>query len=79
MGTTLLGGLDGLGFVLIALFVVLSLEAWRAQPDATTLAIALGAAVLAELLAPGQMLLMAFSLFTLALVIRHRLHRRTAP
>lgn len=77
VGATLLGGVKGLGFVLIALFVALALDAWRARPDLATLAIAVAAAIIARLLAPGQMLLVAMTLFTAALVLRHLVGRRT--
>lgn len=77
VGVTLLGGLRGLGFLLIALFVVLALDAWRAAPDRITLVLAVGAALLAKAIAPNQMLLVAFSLLTLGLLVRHQLHSRT--
>ena len=40
--TTLLGNVRGLGYILIALFVALALDAWKARPDAVTLAIEQG-------------------------------------
>ncbi len=78
VGVTLLGRLHGLGFVLIALFVVLALDAWRAAPDGITLVLAIASALSAKVVAPNEMLLVAFSLFTLALVIRHQRHRPVA-
>jgi len=76
VGTTLLADVEGLDFVLTALFVVLAMDAYRALPDRTTLALAVGAAVTAQLLAPASMLLVAMTLFAVALVLRHRLPRR---
>lgn len=78
VGATLLGGVKGLGFILIALFLALALDAWHARPDLTTLALAISAAVIARILAPAGMLLVAMSLFTAALVLRHLVHRMSA-
>jgi 4-azaleucine resistance transporter AzlC len=77
VGQTLLGGLEGLDFVLTALFVVLTLDAFRARPDKTTVVLAGGSAALALLIAPGSMLLVAMILFAATLVVRHKLRRRT--
>jgi predicted branched-subunit amino acid permease len=54
IGATLLGGIESLGFVLTSLFIVLTMDAFRAHPDAATLTLATGCAVLAWLIAPGQ-------------------------
>jgi 4-azaleucine resistance transporter AzlC len=78
VGETLLGGLEGLDFVLTALFVVLTMDAFRARPDKTTLVLAAGSAALAQLIAPGSMLLAAMTLFSATLLVRHQLHRRTS-
>jgi 4-azaleucine resistance transporter AzlC len=72
-GATALQGLEGLDFILPALFVVLAMDAYRARPDARTLLLAVAAALLAFVLAPGSMLLIAMTLFTAALAVRHRL------
>ena len=77
VGQTLLGGLEGVDFVLTALFVVLTLDAFRVRPDKTILVLAIGSAGLALLIAPGSMLLVAMMLFTATLIVRHRLHRGT--
>jgi predicted branched-subunit amino acid permease len=53
--------------VLIALFVVLAVDAFSARPDRTTLTLAGGSAAVALLIAPGSMLLVAVSIFTAAL------------
>ncbi|WP_238013799.1 AzlC family ABC transporter permease [Dactylosporangium sp. AC04546] len=73
IGHSLLGDVQGLGFVLTALFVALAVDAYRTRPDKTTLALAAGAAVLAFVVAPGSMLLVAMSVFTVCLVVRHRI------
>jgi 4-azaleucine resistance transporter AzlC len=77
VGSTLLGGLEGLDFILTALFVVLTIDAYRASPDNRTLAIAAIAAAAAYMIAPGSMLLVAMTIFATALVARHLLNRRT--
>jgi 4-azaleucine resistance transporter AzlC len=72
VGATLLGDVEGLEFVLTALFLVLTMDAFRARPDRTTLALASGSAVLALLIAPGSMLLVAMSVFAASLIVRQR-------
>jgi VIT1/CCC1 family predicted Fe2+/Mn2+ transporter len=52
-------------------FVVLTLDAYRANPARTTVALATGAAVVVLLVAPGSMVLVAMSLFAVGLVLRH--------
>ncbi|MDD9208033.1 AzlC family ABC transporter permease [Georgenia sp. 10Sc9-8] len=73
-------GLDveGLGFALTALFVVLTIDALRATPDPTTLATALGCAVLALVLTPDSMLVLALGAFALLLVARFAVGTRRA-
>ncbi|MFC7404420.1 AzlC family ABC transporter permease [Georgenia alba] len=70
-------GLDveGLGFALTALFVVLTIDAYRAAPDRTSLLIALGCAVLALVVAPGAMLVLALGAFVIVLVARLAVRR----
>lgn len=70
-GSSLLGGVDGLEFVLTALFVVLTMDAYRASPDPTALVVAGTAAVAALVLVPGSMVLAAMTAFTAAMAIRH--------
>ena len=77
IGATLLGGLEGMDFILTALFVVLTIDAYRATRDNLTLALATGGGVLAFALAPGSMLLVAMAIFTATLVTRHLLSRRS--
>jgi 4-azaleucine resistance transporter AzlC len=79
LGTVLpLESLRGLDFALSALFIVLALDAYRAQPDLRTAVLALGCALAAMLVLPGQMLLVAYAAFTLLLLLRHGLGRRAA-
>ena len=78
VGSTLLAGLEGMDFVLTALFTVLTVDAVRESRDWTTLGLAVGTAAAAQVLAPGSMLLAAMGAFTAALVVRHRLARRRA-
>lgn len=77
LGATLIGGVKGLGFVLTALFVVLTMDAYRSRPDTRTMLLAVGCAAVAVLVAPKMMLLVAMSLFGLTLVARHVIHRRS--
>jgi 4-azaleucine resistance transporter AzlC len=75
VGHRLLGDVQGLEFVLIALFVVLAMDAFRDRPDRCTLGLAVVAAVVALLIAPASMLLVAMSVLTASLVARHHLSR----
>ena len=75
VGATALGGLEGLDFILTALFVVLTIDAYRATPDKHTLALAAGAGAIAFLVAPDSMLLVAMAIFTVTLVARHTWNR----
>jgi 4-azaleucine resistance transporter AzlC len=77
VGATLLGGLEGLDFILTALFIVLTIDAYGATRDNVTLALATGAGVVAFAVAPGSMLLVAMAIFTATLVTRHLLGRRS--
>ena len=76
VGATMLSGVKGLDFVLTALFVVLTLDGYRAHRDRTTLILGAAAAAIALLIAPESMLLIAMVLFTVALGVRHRTNRR---
>jgi hypothetical protein len=53
------------------------MDAFRADPDAATLTLATGCAVLAWLIASGSMLLFVMTAFSATLILRHRLHRGT--
>lgn len=76
VGGALLSNVRGLDFILTALFVVLTMDAWRESRDPVTLGLAVVAGVGAQVVAPGSMLLVAMSAFTAALVGRHLLGRR---
>lgn len=71
-GASLLGGLHGLDFLLIALFTVLSMDAWQANKDATVLTLAVIAAGIGVMAGHQQMMLVAMLLFAIALVVRHK-------
>ena len=78
LGSTLLGGpgaLGGLDFILTALFVVLTMDAYREHKDRVALISAAAAAALAWLVAPGSMLLVAMTAYAVSLAARHRLGR----
>jgi 4-azaleucine resistance transporter AzlC len=68
-------GLDteGLGFALTALFVVLTIDAFRATHDVPTFVVALACAGLALVVAPGGMLVLALTAFVLVLGARFAL------
>lgn len=59
---------QGLEFALTALFVVLSIDAYRVRPDWPSAVCALGCAAAAALLAPQQMLVWAFAGYTALLL-----------
>ncbi|WP_127128138.1 AzlC family ABC transporter permease [Georgenia sp. SYP-B2076] len=73
-------GLDagGLGFALTAVFVVLTIDAFRAAPDVPTLVIAVACAVLALAVRPGSMLVVALLTFVAVLIGRFLLAARRA-
>ncbi|MGW0161925.1 AzlC family ABC transporter permease [Mycobacterium sp. NPDC003323] len=62
--------LAGLEFALTALFIVLAIEAYRQHPDRLTAVAAACCALIAWLLAPGQLLVWAFAAFTALLLVR---------
>jgi 4-azaleucine resistance transporter AzlC len=61
-----------LEFVFTALFVVLATEATVAGREATGPLLAVACALVAQLVAPGEMLLVAMGLFLAVLLVRHR-------
>jgi predicted branched-subunit amino acid permease len=76
-GTRLpLDRLQGLDFALTALFVVLAIEAFRANRDLGTAGLAVLCAVAAQAVFPQQMLLAALTLFAVLLVARTALASR---
>ncbi|MER5863205.1 AzlC family ABC transporter permease [Kitasatospora sp. NPDC002040] len=79
LGALIPAGVTGLDFALTALFTVLALDAVREQRgDLSTPVLALLSALAARVLVPGQMLPVAFVLFTAALLARHLSTRRAA-
>ncbi|MET7362083.1 AzlC family ABC transporter permease [Streptomyces sp. NPDC005562] len=73
LGSLIPDGVTGLDFALTALFTVLALDAVRdLRGDLPTPLLALGSALAARLLFPGEMLLAAFALFAAGLLARHR-------
>ncbi|MFE2725879.1 AzlC family ABC transporter permease [Kitasatospora sp. NPDC059327] len=71
--------LVGLDFALTALFVVLTIDAYRARRDIPTPVLALVCALTARFVLPGQLLLAATGLFTAALLARYALARHGTP
>lgn len=71
VGTALpLDKVHGLEFALTALFVVLAMDAYRSNPDRAGLLAATVCAVAAWLVAPEQMLVIAFAAYTAILLVR---------
>ncbi|KWX65729.1 AzlC family ABC transporter permease [Mycobacterium sp. NAZ190054] len=68
--------LEGLDFALTALFIVLGIDAYRQRPDRITAGVAAVCAVAAWLVAPGQMLVVAFAAFAGVLLVRMLFQRR---
>ncbi|MFJ3790704.1 AzlC family ABC transporter permease [Kitasatospora sp. NPDC090091] len=71
--------LVGLDFALTALFVVLTVDAYRARRDIATPALALVCALAARFVLPGQMLLAATGLFTAGLLVRYARAKHRTP
>ncbi|AKK02186.1 AzlC family ABC transporter permease [Corynebacterium epidermidicanis] len=75
-GANLLAGVQGLDFVLVALFVVLAIDSWRMCRDAMTVGLAVAAGLIGLSTGHGNMMLVGMSLLLVALVIRHRMEAR---
>ena len=71
VGGDVVGELPGVEFILVALFVVLTMEAYRQQPDVVTLLLGVVCAAISLVLLPGNMLLLALPLFAATSVVRH--------
>lgn len=71
VGSSLLAGVEGLDFVLTALFLVLAVDAYRADPNRVTLLLAGGSGLFGLIVAPGSMLVVSMLVFTAALIVRH--------
>lgn len=74
-GSLVPSGLAGLDFALTALFVVLVIDAYRAQRDIPTPLIAVLSAFVALALFPQQMLVVSMVLFTVGLLVRYAITR----
>ena len=71
LGSSFLAHLEGFDFVMTALFTVLALDAYRANPDRLTVLFSVIAAVLALIIAPGSMLLVAMAVYMALLMGRY--------
>ncbi|MBM4726491.1 branched-chain amino acid ABC transporter permease [Prescottella equi] len=76
VGSALPMQLDGLDFALTALFVVLAVDAFRVRRDIPAPVLALLSALIALVVARDQMLVVAMSLFVVALLVRFVWQRR---
>jgi 4-azaleucine resistance transporter AzlC len=79
LGTIIPAHIAGLSFAMTALFAVLAIDAFRARRDVPTPVLAVACALVARLIFPGQMLLAAFTLFTIGLLARHAYARKVTP
>ena len=71
LGSSFLAHLEGFDFVMTALFTVLALDAYRANPDRLTVLFSVIAAVLALIITPGSMLLVAMAVYMALLMGRY--------
>ena len=71
LGSSFLAHLEGFDFVMTALFTVLALDAYRANPDRLTVLFSVIAAALALIIAPGSMLLVAMAVYMALLMGRY--------
>lgn len=78
VGATFLSHLKGLDFVMTGMFVLLSIDAYKAVKDRTTATLAALASVIAILLFPHSMLLVSLLSLVVLLTIRHFAQRKTA-
>lgn len=76
VGSLIPAGLVGLDFAVTALFTVLSIEAYLVQRSVPLPILALACAVVAHVVAPDDMLVVAMGLFVVALAGSYRLARR---
>jgi 4-azaleucine resistance transporter AzlC len=77
LGALIPEGVTGLDFALTALFTVLALDALRdLRGELPTPLLAVSSALVARVVVPGEMLLVAFALFTAGLLARHLMTTR---
>lgn len=72
LGAEFLRGVQGLDFVLIALFVVLAMDAWRASRDTLTVVLAVASGGIGLLAGHGNMMIIGMLVLLLALIVRHK-------
>ena len=77
LGSSFLAHLEGFDFVMTALFTVLALDAYRTNPDRLTVLFSVIAAVLALIIAPGSMLLVAMAVYMALLMGRYVAAKKT--
>lgn len=71
VGEIIPAGVQGMEFALVALFVVLAWETFQNNRDLSLVLVAGGLAVVAGLLFPGQLLIVALSAYFLILIARY--------
>lgn len=76
LGAGFLSHLEGVDFVMTALFTVLAIDAYRANPDKITALVALISGAIGIALAPGSMLLVAMSVYLALLITRFFIARK---
>ncbi|WP_237194567.1 AzlC family ABC transporter permease [Rothia nasimurium] len=80
LGATFLSHLEGVDFVMTGMFLVLSIDAYRAVKDRITASLAVAASLTAIVLAPHSMLLVSLLTLVVLLIIRHlATQRATTP
>ncbi len=71
VGASFLAGIKGMDFVMTALFIILAIEAYRAQKDNVSALLAVVSAAVAMIFFPDSMLTVALLLYVLLLLVRH--------
>lgn len=77
LGATFLSHLEGVDFVMTGMFVILSIDAYRAVKDNITATLAVVASLTAIVLAQHSMLLVSLLTLVALLMIRHLVTRKT--
>ncbi|MBF0809207.1 AzlC family ABC transporter permease [Rothia nasimurium] len=78
LGATFLSHLEGVDFVMTGMFLVLSIDAYRAVKDHITASLAVAASLTAIVLAPHSMLLVSLLTLVALLMIRHAVAQHAA-
>lgn len=79
VGATFLSHLKGVDFVMTGMFILLSIDAYKAVKDKTTAALAVLASITAIVLFPHSMLLVSLLSLVALLTIRHYAQAQPAP